>query len=796
MTLASGSVLASYEILRPLGAGAMGLVYEARDTRLDRPVALKLLPAEFALEPERLARFDREARMLGALNHPNIVTIYALERSGDTPFLVMERVSGRPLADLMSAGALPMTRVLEWGVHVALALGAAHERGIVHRDLKPANVMVNDDGCVKVLDFGLARIDRPAGEAETTAALTEGGRLMGTLPYMAPEQVRGERADRRADIFALGVMLYEMAAGVRPFRGSTSADVMSAILGADPPPLDALLPGVPARFARLVHRCLEKEPRGRVQSAWDVAQELQDLAQTGESPGVRRAAPDAPSGWRRRNVALAVGGLVMVVALAATSLWPRLGPAALPAATIRSLAVLPFDNLMRDDSQDYVVDGLHEEVITELARLGVVRVTSRSSVLRYRGQRGSLKDVARELEVDALIEGSVLLVGNRVRIGAQLILGRADQHIWAESYERDRQDVLVLLSDVSNAIAAEVRSHLGLPEANAAVTPTEPRVRPDAYDAYLRGRRALVQITRTPDLAAAREGFQRAVELDPAFGRAWSSLAMVDLIRGLFEQAPAADVLPDARTAALRALSLDERDGRAHGVLGTVELYFDWSFDSARARLERAVALDPNDFAVRHALADYYMVTGRLADSLDQVRAGRLAEPEAPLAHIVVAMHTAATGRYEDAIAEARQAIELFPDVPLLRGVLGDLFWHQGRYTEALAEYQRQFGDRHEVPKLLAGALKAGDAEGAARSHADWLAARPASGAGHMVSVANLFARARENEMALVWLEKAYAVRAPQLLHVMAWPDYESLRGDPRFVDLLRRIGIPQAAGR
>jgi eukaryotic-like serine/threonine-protein kinase len=793
MTLASGSLLASYEILRPLGAGAMGVVYEARDTRLDRPVALKLLPPELALEPGRLARFDREARILAALNHPNIVTIYALERSGDTPFLVMERISGRPLADLMRAGALPMARVLGWGVHIALALGAAHERGIVHRDLKPANVMVDDDGCVKVLDFGLARTDPPAGEAVTTVALTEDGRLMGTLPYMAPEQVRGERADRRADIFALGVMLYEMAGGVRPFRGATSADLMSAILGADPPPLDALLPGVPPRFARLVHRCLQKDPRRRVQSAWDVAQELQDLAEPGEPAGARRAAVPR-SGWRRRNVALAVGGLLMVVTLAAASLWPRLRPAA-PAATIRSLAVLPFDNLTRDASQDYFVDGLHEEVITELARLGVVRVTSRSSVLRYRGQRGSLKDVARELEVDGLIEGSVLLAGNRVRIGAQLILGRSDQHVWAGSYERDLQDVLVLLGDVSNAIAAEVRSHLGLPQAAHADAPGEQRVRPEAYDAYLRGRRRLVQLTSTPDFAAAREDFQRAVELDPLFGRAWSSLATVDLMRAFFDQAPAADVLPGARAAALRALSLDERDGRAHGVLGTVELYFDWSFDSARARLERAVALDPNDFGVRHALADYYMVTGRLNDSLDQVRAGRLAEPEAPLAHIVVAMHTMATGQYEDTIAEARQAIDLFPDVRLLHGVLGDVLWHQGKYTEALAEYQRQFGDRHEVPQLLARALKAGDAEGAARSHAEWLAARPASGTGHLVSVANLFARARENDMALIWLEKAYAVRAPLLLHVMASPDYEGLRDEPRFADLLRRIGIP-AAGR
>jgi eukaryotic-like serine/threonine-protein kinase len=806
MTLALGSLLASYEILGRLGSGGMGVVYEARDTRLDRRVALKLLPPELGLEPERLARFDREARILAGLNHPNIVTVYALEQSDGRPFLVMERVSGRTLADLMGSGALPAARVLDLAVPIALALGAAHERGIVHRDLKPANVMVDDEGRVKVLDFGLARADPAATEAQTTLALTREGTVMGTLPYMSPEQVRGERTDARTDIFALGTMLYEMAAGIRPFRGASAADLAAAIIGSDPPPLDTVCPGAPPRLGRLIHRCLRKDPRRRLQSALDVAQELQDLAdehRTAAAAAVpRREVGDLPERARMRiprSAAAGAGLLAILAVLAGSFLLPRVrGPASGPAGAvgIRSLAVLPFDNLTRDPSQDYFVDGLHEEVITELARLGAVGVRSRNSVMRYRARQESVTDIARDLQVDAVIEGSVLRAGDRVRISAQLILGQSDEHVWAESYDRDLQDVLTLLSEVSNAIAREVHSRLNAGAGSPAPRRDEHRVRPEAYDAYLRGRRALMQLTSARGLPAAREEFQRAIDLDPTFARAWSSHAIAGVSMAFFGQVPAAEVLPGARAAALRALSLDDHDARAHAVLGFVELYFDWSFDSARARLERAVALDPNEFSVRHALADYYMVMGRLDDSLEQVRAGQLAEPDSSMAYYVVAAHTMATGRLEEAAVVARRALELFPHFQMLHGLVGDLFWHEGKHAEALAEYRLQFGDSHEIPGLLEREFRAGGPRRAAKAHADWLAARPWSGGGHYVSVAGMYARAGETEAAFAWLEKAFEDRAPQLLHVTAFPEFDTVRNDGRYAALMRRIGIPEGGSR
>jgi TolB-like protein/predicted Ser/Thr protein kinase len=454
MTLGDGGRLGPYEVLGPLGAGGMGEVYLARDTKLRREVALKVLPPEIEGDADRRARFEREARAVAALNHPNIVTVHAIEEHDGRQVIVMERVEGRPLSAVLGPGGLPLARVLEIAEAVADALAAAHEKGVVHRDLKPANVMLTEEGRVKVLDFGLAKQLAPLEALDSTAPTetrTTEGQVVGTVPYMAPEQLRGERVDARADIFALGVMLYEMVTGARPFQGASSADLVSAILREEPAPLAVARPDLPPRFVRLVTRCLEKDARRRLQSALDLRHELRDLAdELREAPRT----PAGPGGEARPPVAArrrpwlwwALAGLA---ALAAVGLWqlPRLrslapGPGGTPG--IRSIAVLPFDNLTHDPSQDYFVDGLHDALITELAKLGCFGVTSRNSVLRFKGKALPMKDVARELGVDALMEGSVLRTGSRLRITAQLIRGTTDEHLWAESYDRDIGDVLAL----------------------------------------------------------------------------------------------------------------------------------------------------------------------------------------------------------------------------------------------------------------------------------------------------------------------------------------------------------------
>jgi TolB-like protein len=808
MSLPEGGRLGPYEVLGPLGAGGMGEVYLARDTRLGREVALKVLPSETADDPQLLSRFLREARTVAALNHPNVVTLHAIEEIEGRRVIVMERVTGRPLSAALEPRGLPLARVLEIAVPIAEALAAAHERGVVHRDLKPANVMLNDEGRVKVLDFGLAKHVGPLSGAESearTETRTAGSAIVGTIPYMSPEQLRGQRVDARSDIFSFGVMLYEMAAGERPFRGGSPADLMSSILHEEPPPLATGHPDLPPPFARLVGRCLAKDPRQRIQSATDLGHQLQDLAEDlrgGERLDSRAPARASPplgplrAGGRRRQWAAAAVGLLAIAALAVW-LWPRSPRRSgkIPSAPeIRSVAVLPFENLMHDPSQDYFVDGLHDAVITELAKIGDLGVTSRNSVMRYKGRAVAMKDVARELGVDALVEGSVLRSGRRVRITAQLIRGATDEHRWAESYDGDLGDVLALLTDVSRGIAGQIHATLA---ADAAAAPAPqpavtPRVRPEAFEAYLRGRGILNDSYSPRASVEAMGDFEKAVDLDPGLAPAWGEVATCAVIRAFFGAGSAADNVARARDAARKALAIDPREGTAYGALGLVELYFDWDFEAARTDLERAIALSPHDGLTRHAYADYLMVTGRIEESLEQVRLGRDANPSSPLLQLVVLFHAAATRRPDEVRREARLTLERFPRMAgTVHSILGNLLWREGSYEKALGEYLQGM-DADEFRALEQAYRRGGPASARlALAKREREEAEKTGRPQDWLGLAGLYAEAGRADAAFELLDKAFARREPSLLHVVAYPAFDSLRGDPRYDALLRRIGIP-----
>jgi len=802
--------LGAYEIRGQLGAGGMGEVYLARDTRLGRDVALKVLPADLSSDADRLARFEQEARTVAALNHPGIVTLHGLEEAGGIRFLVMERVTGRTLGAVIGRDGLPIGRILELAVPMADALAAAHDRGIVHRDLKPNNVMVTDEGHVKILDFGLAKVGAipspDGGDVATTLARTMPGQIVGTVPYMAPEQCRGERVDTRADLFAFGAILYEMASGIRAFRGDSSADVMSAVLKDDPTPLEALRPALPARLARLVKRCLEKDPRRRVQSAIDLRAELQDLAdelrpqavpQAGVGPSTHQGAADASprrplNRWLWTAVAVAGVGLAVVGTLELRR-WRESSTAARSAQAIRSLAVLPFENLTKDPSQDYFVEGIHDEIITALVRLETVKVTSRAAVMRFKGKPSAIKDVARELGVDAVIEGSVLRSGQSVRIGAKLILGATDQNVWARSYDRDLQDVLSLLRDVSGEIAGEVRARVG-PDAPPSVPPNAiaaPRVRPDAYEAFLRGRHLFNQSLAPKQVLAARAQFLTSTSLDPGFAPAWSALASTYVVEALFGYAPRVEAVVRAREFSQKALALSPDDGSALAVEGMAQLYFDWDFEGARPKLERAVALSPHDWMLRHGWADYLMVKGRFDESFEQTRLGRDDDPTSNMAAQVVAFHSMAARRIDDAIAAGRHVLLLNPAFRPAHGVVGTALWQQKKYDEAIAELRLATGGDEESWRVFDDTYRRRGPEAALRAYSSRLAAGLVKGGGGApIAVAEAFAQAGDLDRAMEWLERAYATREPAMLHVPANVAFEALRGDPRFEALLRRVGI------
>jgi serine/threonine-protein kinase len=828
----------------------MGEVYEARDTRLGRTVALKLLPPDLDADPERRARFEREARAIASLAHPHICTLFdigeglpshpesrapgehvstepALSESrerrveGRVPlpvhYLVMERLAGETLAERLKRGPVPLAQALEITAQIAEALDAAHRNGIVHRDLKPGNVMLTTGGAgrsgvtaAKLLDFGLAKLaargERPALVTDAsaltqTAPVTARGTILGTLPYMAPEQLEGKEADARTDLWALGAILYEMVTGRRAFEGESQVSLVANIMNSEPAGLATLQSVSPPALERVVRKCLSKAPDDRWDTAHDVAGELRWIAQTSSGPTPPPAAKATVAPGRRPRWRAAAAGVAGLVVLASFSAWlvTRLvlkPPVASGDAPIRSLAVLPLDNLMHDAAQDFFVEGMHEALITDLAKLGTVKVTSRSSVMRFKGKTAALADIARELGVDAVISGSVLRAGSRVRITAQLIRGKTDEHLWAENYDRDLGDVLILLSEVSRAIAGEVGNTL-TPGQTGAPLPAQgavARVKPEAYDAYLRGRDETNRARASGEYGRGLPFFEEAVRLDPTFAAAHSAMGGAHNGRWFDGQASAAEAVPLARAAARRALALDPRDSRAHSVLGYVALYFDWDFAAAREHLELAVALDPHEFVIRHAYCDYFMVMGDIEKSLEQVRLGRDMAPTAPLAWRMLLSHLATTDKYEETLAEARRALETFPNFRFAHQIIGDTLWKQGRYEESLPELREAFAGEADFWRVFERAFRTGGVRAAKRALANRRVEQARTGQVNPVEAAAALADAGDADAAFAWLEKAYASRTPQLLHVLALPAFQSIRRDPRSLDLLKRIGIPAGA--
>ncbi|HEX7880986.1 MAG TPA: serine/threonine-protein kinase, partial [Candidatus Eisenbacteria bacterium] len=463
--LTPGSRLGAYDIVGPLGAGGMGEVYRARDARLGRDIAVKVLPSDTARHPDRLARFEREARTVAAMNHPNIVTIHSIEQDGDVRFLTMELVDGDSLDHQVTPGGLAVARLLGLAVPLADALVAAHERGVVHRDLKPANVMVTRAGRVKVLDFGLAKGVDPASDIDSTQAATlaspisTAGQVVGTVPYMAPEQVRGEPADARTDLFALGVLLYELLVGTRPFTGKSFADVSSAILRDQPAPVSTRRPDAPADLARIIMRCLEKDPRHRFQTALDVYNELQ-LVKRAENPSTTSASSSA----------------VKAVA----------SPAA---ADPPSIAVLPFVSRGRDEEDEYFADGLADELMSVLARIRGLRVAARTSTFSFRGKDATIAEIGRALNVGTILEGSIRKSGPRMRISVQLVNVADGYHLWTETYDRTLEDIFAVQDEIAQAVVKELRTvlHGGEPDSK-----TSGEVKAEVAEA-VRGRTADAQ---------------------------------------------------------------------------------------------------------------------------------------------------------------------------------------------------------------------------------------------------------------------------------------------------------------
>ena len=659
-----GSRLGPYEIVAPIGAGGMGEVYRARDTRLGRDVAIKVLPAEFASDPERLKRFEREAKATAALSHPNILDVHDVGTSEGVPYLVEELLEGESLKARIARGAIPVREAVGIAVQFAHGLAAAHAKNIVHRDLKPENVFLTSEGTVKILDFGLAKLVEsvPLDEADTLThaptGATEAGRVLGTVAYMAPEQARGMPVDQRADVFAFGVVLYEILAGQRPFRGDTATDTLAAIIKDEPRPLPA---SVPPQLATIIKRCLVKDPAHRYQRGSEVEAALEAVrsGEVGVSwPAWRQLVRRRP--WLvAANVAAAL--VVLALAMNVGGVRGRLAGGA-AAGRIDSLAVLPLENLSGDPEQEYLAAGMHDALVTNLGQLaGLKRVIARGSVLRYKGTSAAPKEIARELNVSGLITGAVLRSGDRVRVTAQLIDPATQAQVWAHSYEASLRDVLSLENDIVAAITREIKVTLS-PQEKARLATARP-VNPETYEAYLKAMFHLYK--KTPEgYAKGMALLQQAIDTNPADPLPYAGLALAYpiLYHGPGGTVPPNEGFPRARAAALKALELDDDLAQAHLALAAIKTYHDWDWPGAEREFKRALELNPN-LPEAHAHYSWYLhLFGRIDDGLAEAKRAAELDPLTPVFAAWVGWMHANVGENDKAVEWARKALELDPN--------------------------------------------------------------------------------------------------------------------------------------
>jgi len=784
-----GQILGHYRILEQIGAGGMGVVYRAHDERLDRDVALKVLPPGVLADETARKRLRKEALTLSKLNHANIAIVHDFDAQDGVDFLVMEYVSGITLAEKLAKGPLPEREALALGEQVAKTLQDAHELGIVHRDLKPGNIMVTPKGQVKLLDFGLAKMLRSA-ETDVTKSLTGAGDAAGTQPYMAPEQLRGESVDFRTDIYALGTVLYEMVTNRRPFEAKLSTTLTDDILHKTPCPPGRLSPSLSPKLEDIILKCLEKGPENRYQSAEELVVDLRRLA----NPST--AAPVAARGQRSRIVP--ASAILLVVVIAAVLLGLRVGALRQlfrrqPAATsIRSLGVLPLDNLSHYPEQEYFADGMTDALTTEMAQIGALRVISRTSAMQYKGAKKPLPQIARELNVDAIIEGSVLRSAGKVRVTTQLIQASPEQHLWAKSYESDLRDILTLQSQVARSVSDEIRIKLTEQQESRLQKPRV--VNPQAHDAYLRGRYYRNR-SKPADIEKARGYFEEAIHDDPQYAPAYSGLADYYSVLPFYSNSSPDDVFPKAKAAVAKALELDDSLAEAHASLAYIRTYYDWDWVDAEREFQRALVLNPNDATVHRRYSRYLSSLGRIDAALEEIRRAQLLDPLATPIRANVGMIYYFGHQYDSAIEQLKNLVKEDQKSWVAHWGLGLAYEQKGLIPKAIMEFETSAKLSERSTNVIASLGHAYGIGGRRREAGVILGeleerAKQTNVSGYQIAL--VFAGLGDKDRSLEALEKAFREHSTLLTYLKMDPRFDPLRSKPRLRDLMRRVGLPQ----
>ncbi|MHC4167107.1 MAG: protein kinase domain-containing protein [Planctomycetota bacterium] len=771
----AGRRIGQFEIREMIGRGGMGIVYLARDTKLKRSVAIKSMPAELQANSRARTRFRREAELLASLNHPNIAAIYDIvEQEESAGYLVLEYVPGETLAQRIAREPLRLEDAFSIGLQIAEAVAAAHDKGVVHRDLKPGNIKITPEGKVKVLDFGLAKASPPKGQSVETA-VTRPGRIMGTPAYMSPEQACGKDTDYRTDIWSFGCIMYEMLTGNIPFEGETATDTVARILEREPD-WQALPQDTPTNIRTLLRRCLEKDPRRRLRDIGDAAIEIREsLAPPATATAAALATP-APS---PRRWAMVIGLIVIMLALLLAVVGPVLREKLLGGASsgqIESLAVLPLQNLTGDPNQEHYAEGLTVELIAELGKIGAMQVKSRTSSMLYK-----------ELKVDAIVEGSLLRVGEQVRLTAKLIHAPTDTHLWVDSYERDPPDIPTLLSEMARTIAEQIEIRL-TPDEEALLAEKRP-VNPETHNTYLLGMFYLNK--QTPEgTQKGLEYLQQAIDKDPSDARAYGAMAM-----GYAVSAHGPGASPDAgrlaREAANKALKLDNNLAEAHAALAINKLYGTRDWKTVEQSFQDALKLNSTLAVARAHYSWYLQLFGRTDEALAQMRQAQTIDPLSPLWPAWLGTQYLWAGQPDKAIEKAQESLDLAPDFPVALSVLGSVYAEKGMYEEAIKEY-RKAADLSPIwrSSLASTYAQAGRLD-EARSLLAELEADPTPW--DVFFIAEIYAVLGEKDQVFRWLETAF--EPPQHSYVpwiKHFPGFKPLRDDPRFADLLRRMNLPE----